>query len=199
MNQTLPQRLCFFLAVNVHSGFDAVWKASETRKQVRQVKCTHLRCWNMQCETKKFERNYCRRRSPSGPDGTLCRLTVLCKVQDFWGRDFGPARFWAVCNYYLKHSFCLQKLFFFFRIKIKNKSTKPLQIFYLCYTLMKIIFKKTIKTCLILYRIFLIMEFSSWKLNKCDFWDFLGRNCLSSIWLCGRKRVGLDIIFPKLK
>ena len=30
MNQTLPQRLCFFLAVNVHSGFGAVWKASET-------------------------------------------------------------------------------------------------------------------------------------------------------------------------
>ena len=29
MNQTLPQRSCFFLAVNVHSGFGAVWKASE--------------------------------------------------------------------------------------------------------------------------------------------------------------------------
>ena len=64
-------------------------------------------------ETKKFEWNYCGR-SPSGPDGTLCRLTVLCRVQDFWGWDFGPARFWAVCNYYLKHSFCLQKHFFFF-------------------------------------------------------------------------------------
>nr|POE45760.1 hypothetical protein CFP56_42894 [Quercus suber] len=28
----------------------------EARK-LRKVKCTHLRCWNMQCETKKFERN----------------------------------------------------------------------------------------------------------------------------------------------
>ena len=46
------------------------WLEKEARK-LRKVKCTHLSCWNMQCETKKFKQNIAEERSPYRLDGTL--------------------------------------------------------------------------------------------------------------------------------
>ena len=50
-----------FVAVSVDFGrFE-----KEARKH-RKVKCTHLRCCNMQCETKKFKQNIAKEEAPVG-------------------------------------------------------------------------------------------------------------------------------------
>ena len=55
-----------FIEVSVDFG-----RFEKEARKLRKVKCTHLRCWNMQCETKKFKQNIAEERSPSRPDVTL--------------------------------------------------------------------------------------------------------------------------------